>query len=222
MDLDVLKLSKSRLFEGFTPDDVVVVLRACEERLRIAGEDLFVEGEPGGSIFIIQAGKVEVYKHIVGDVDRVLETLGSSDVLGEVTFIDAAARSASARTVEPSEFFELTRQGFERVRQERPVIAATFFRNIANILGQRLRTTTELYKDSVAFAMDAVGAASLNLKILSEELRRVRVSLSGGGQIEGRLIQVDHHPAGYSIIIKNLAERLVFVPYHAVQCIEPM
>lgn len=213
-------INKWRLFADMAADDANVIIESCEQRMLMTGEDLFLEGDMDDAMWIVQTGRVEIFKNIRGDVDRTLASLGPGDVIGEMSFIDTSRRSAGARTSEPSEFLVLTRCAFQRVQKERPEIAAGFYRNLASIVADRLRTTTELYRESVAFSIEATGAGGLKLTALSEELRPVVVYLSGGLSLTGRILQMDHSPAGYTIVLKDKSGRLSIIPYHAILRIE--
>ncbi len=214
------KLNRGRLFAELIPEDADVLLEACEERNLVGGEELFHENDPGDSLFIVQSGRVDIFKNIRGDVDRSLASFGPGDIIGEMSFIDGARRSATARTTESSEFLVLSRQSFGRVQKERPDIAAMFFRNMAGIVASRLRTTNELYREAVAFSIEATGAHTLNLKALADELRPVTLHLAGGQVVTGRILQMDHHAAGYTVVLKLENDRLTIVPYHAIQRID--
>ena len=214
------KLNRWRLFAELTSDDANVVLAACEDRILVGGEELFHENDAGDSLFIVNSGRVDIFKNIRGDVDRSLASFGPGDVIGEMSFIDGARRSATARTTESSEFLVLSRASFAKVQKEHPDIAAAFFRNMAAIVAARLRTTNELYREAVAFGIEATGAHTLNLKALAEELRRVTIHLSGGQAVNGRILQMDHHAAGYTVVLKLENDRLTVVPYHAIQRID--
>lgn len=220
MDTPATNLTKWRLFADLAAPDADYILRACEHRMLVGGEELFHENDAGDSMFIVQSGRVEVFKSIRGDVDRALASLGPGDVIGELSFIDGARRSATARTSEPSEFYELSRAHFASVQRDRPEVAAGFYRNMAAIVSARLRTTNELYRESVAFGLEATGAGALHLKALAEELRSVTLHLAGGVAISGRILQMDHHPAGTTLVLKDKTERITVVPYHAIQRIE--
>ena len=205
------KLNRWRLFAELTSEDADVVLDACEERNLVGGEELFRENDPGDSLFIVQSGRVDIFKNIRGDVDRSLASFGPGDVIGEMSFIDGARRSATARTTEASEFLVLSRQSFAKVQRERPDIAAAFFRNMAGIVASRLRTTNELYREAVAYGIEATGAHTLS---------PVMLHLAGGQSVAGRILQMDHHAAGYTVVLKLDSERLTIVPYHAIQRID--
>jgi CRP/FNR family cyclic AMP-dependent transcriptional regulator len=214
------KLNRWRLFAELTSEDAQVVVKACEERILVGGEELFHENDAGDSLFIVQSGRVDIFKNIRGDVDRSLASFGPGDVIGEMSFIDGARRSATARTTESSEFLVLSRQNFARLQRERPDIAAAFFRNMAAIVAARLRTTNELYREAVAFGIEATGAHTLNLKTMAEDLRQVTLHLSSGSAVSGRILQMDHHAAGYTVVLKLENDKLTVVPYHAIQRID--
>jgi len=218
--MQLIELEKCRIFADLAAEDVDVIVATCENRILLTGEELFSEGESGDSLWIIRSGRVDVYKNIRGDIDRNLASMGPGDVIGDMSFIDQSRRSAGARTVEPSEFLVLTRSAFLSVQKERPEIAAGFYRNLSVILAARMRATTELYRESVAFSIEATGAGRLNLMALSEELRPVTVYLSGGLSTIGLILQMDSSPAGYTLVIKEKSGRIAIIPYHAVQRIE--
>jgi CRP/FNR family cyclic AMP-dependent transcriptional regulator len=214
------RLNRSRLFAALDPADADVIVTACEERILVGGEELFHESDTGDSLFIVEGGRVDIFKNIRGDVDRSLASFGPGDVLGEMSFIDGARRSATARTTEASKFLALSRESFARVQKRHPAIAAAFFHNMAAIVAARLRTTNELYREAVAFGIEAAGAHTLNLKTLADELRRVTLHLGGGQHVSGRILQMDHHAAGYTVVLKMQDEKLTVIPYHAIQRID--
>jgi hypothetical protein len=114
----------------------------------------------------------------------------------------------------------LSRTGFERVHRDRPDVAVVFYRNLAAIMASRLRTTNDLYRESVIFGMEATGASTLKLADIVEELRPTTLHLSGGISITGRLLQMDHNAAGYTLVLKDAGGKLTIVPYHAIQRID--
>src|SRR5712691_4967496 len=214
------KLNRWRLFAELTSEDANVVLNACEERILVGGEELFHENDAGDSLFIVQSGRVDIFKNIRGDVDRSLASFGPGDVIGEMSFIDGARRSATARTTESSEFVVLSRQNFARVQHERPDIAAAFFRNMADRKSTRLNSSHSQISYAVAFGIEATGAHTLNLKSMAEDLRRVTLHLGSGTAVSGRILQMDHHAAGYTVVLKMENDKLTVVPYHAIQRID--
>ena len=220
MNAEIGNLTKWRLFANLAAEDVRFLAQACEERTLVGGEDVFHESDEGDSMWIVESGRVDIIKKIRGDVERVLASFGPGDILGEMSFIDGSRRSATARTAQVSEFLVMNTKAFAGVLKERPAVAAAFFQNICAILASRVRTTNELYREAVRFSLDATGARILNLGALSEEMKQVTVHLLGGAQVRGLILQVDANPSGYTLVIKDLQDRLTLVPYHAIQRIE--
>ncbi len=70
------------------------------ERHFEAGETIFREGDPADYAYLIHSGRVEILKE-TGDGPLALAVLEAGDMFGEMGVLDAAARSATARAVEP-------------------------------------------------------------------------------------------------------------------------
>ena len=210
----------SRLFAGMTPADVAVVLSACEERVLVGGEVLAAEGDPGDALVLVRSGRVEIFKTIRGDVDRVIGSVGAGDVIGAMSFVDGARHPAGARTTEASVLAVLSRAAFERVRRERPDVAAPLYRNVAAVLAANLRFTLALYRDAVEAQLEVAGASALGLRNLVEELRPLTLHLVGGASLSGRLLQMDQSAFGSTLVLKDASGRLTIVPYHAIQRID--
>lgn len=92
------------------------------------------EGKPGLGLFIITAGKVEVYRG-TGDRKQSLNILGMGSILGEMSLIDNQPRSASVVTLEPTECLLITRDSFHTLVQKHPQTAWC----IAQVLAERFR-----------------------------------------------------------------------------------
>src|SRR5258708_37357351 len=96
------KLNRSRLFAELTSADAAFLLTTREKRILVAGEELFHENDPGDSLFIVQSGRVDIFKKIRGDVDCSLASVGPGELIGGMSFIDGARQPASAPITEAS------------------------------------------------------------------------------------------------------------------------
>jgi CRP/FNR family cyclic AMP-dependent transcriptional regulator len=215
-----VELHQVPLFAGISRAQIGSVLDACKMQTFLVGDEIFAEGDAGRALWIIEAGNVEVYKTIRGNVDRVLATFAPGSVFGEMSFLDGSRRSASARATEPTNVLMLEREAFDRVAEEHPRVAATFFGGLATVMAQRLRMTNEAYKQSVAAYMEVTGAAALTIHRLVEDLRFVTIHLSGGSAVKGTLLELHHQPQGWSLVIKDEEGTISLVPYQAVARIE--
>lgn len=64
-----------------------------------AGELIFNEGDPGDEAYVIESGRVSIYKN-VNDAEVVLGELGANGIFGEMALIDGQPRMASAAAIE--------------------------------------------------------------------------------------------------------------------------
>lgn len=103
-----------------------------------AGEMIFRQGDPGEHMYIIQAGKVEVYLPTPKG-EKSLAFFGSGDFFGEMAIIDHAPRSAFARAAEETRVIMLDERTFDLHVQSNPAIVRKILKNMSN----RLRDTNQ-------------------------------------------------------------------------------
>ncbi len=107
-----------------TPDAVLAeVAELLEEVALDADAVVFRQGDPGDSLYLIVRGKVQVE-----DSDRVLRQMGAREVFGEMALLDNEPRSASVRTIEPSQLLRLAQITFYELLADRPEIATGIIR----------------------------------------------------------------------------------------------
>jgi CRP/FNR family cyclic AMP-dependent transcriptional regulator len=123
-------LSKVDLFEALSTADLRRVRVAGKELQFPAGEELTVQGKPGGRFFLILDGEVEIS---VGG--RRLRTFGPGDYLGEISVIDGEPRSASAVATTPVSTWSLASWNFRPLLRTYPSVAE----KIMLLLCKRLR-----------------------------------------------------------------------------------
>ena len=95
---------------------------------------IFNEGDLGDCMYIIHQGDVKIHKG-----DTVLAILKEKEVFGELSLLDAEARSASATTNSPCILFRINQEPFYELIESRPEVARGFIK----ILCQRLRAQNE-------------------------------------------------------------------------------
>jgi CRP-like cAMP-binding protein len=115
------------------------------------GEIIFSENMDCDGMYIIDAGRVRVFKTVVSDTGNTeveLCVLGPKSMFGEMAMIDNSPRSASVQAVEPTECTVITRQIFEDQLHHIPPWLVTLIRVLVKRLretNEKLRTTVEKY-----------------------------------------------------------------------------
>ncbi len=110
-----------------------------------AGATLFRENDPGGVMYLIRDGRVELW---VTDEERAkvpVDTLHAGDFFGELTLLDGGLRSTSATALEDLDCLALERKPFVDLLARRPEMAL----DLLAALVKRIRKTDELLKHRV-------------------------------------------------------------------------
>ncbi len=101
--------------------------------------DIFKEGEEGSAMYIIKAGSVLIY-HIDEDEEiEEVKTLGPNDFFGEMALISNKPRNASARCLEETEVFKLTKNDFMNLLATTPGMANIISQEFINRLKENQR-----------------------------------------------------------------------------------
>jgi CRP-like cAMP-binding protein len=120
------------------------------------GEDLIVEDEAGNSLFIIVSGEVEV---LTGDGRRSkhIATLGPTAVVGEMSLMTGARRSATVRALSHLRALEISDAALA------PIVAATpdLVDRFAIVLKSRQAELDRAYGAGPFSLLDQGGFASL-------------------------------------------------------------
>ncbi len=100
-----------------------------------AGEILFTKGERGDRMYLVKSGQIDVKVE-----ERLLETIGPGELLGEMALIDQSHRSATAVASVESEVIGINEGRFLRLIEKQPGFALELLR----IVCSRLRAMDRL------------------------------------------------------------------------------
>lgn len=95
-----------------------------------AGSTVFREGEPGDAMYVILEGEVELR---IGD--KIVETLGSGEIFGEMALIDGAPRIATTVAKTECKLVPVAQKRFLFMVQQTPY----FSLQIMRVIVERLR-----------------------------------------------------------------------------------
>lgn len=135
--------------------------RRCVVRPVPAGHVLFTTGEECRGLYMIESGRVRIYRTDPAGREQVLHIEGPGRTVAELPMFDGGPYPASAVTIEDCNLVFLPRAAFEFLYRSQPDIAHAIIR----ALGRRLRhlvhlTETLAFRDVAArLAMLLVGYA---------------------------------------------------------------
>jgi CRP-like cAMP-binding protein len=101
------------------------------------GEVVFRENEPGAEMFIVQVGRVEIFREIDGQ-HRFSRELEKGDFFGEMSLLEGIPRTATAQVLEDAELIVINGATFDQMIKSNIEIAVRMLRK----LSMRLRETT--------------------------------------------------------------------------------
>lgn len=94
------------------------------------GTTVFRQGDPGGSMYVIRAGKVRVLKEAHGR-QRVVTTLGPGDFFGEMAVVMGRPRTATAEVLEEAELLKVPAAKLEEMVAQSGEVAIRLIRHLA-------------------------------------------------------------------------------------------
>lgn len=103
------------------------------------GNVLIREGKAVDCVYIVLDGKLSVTVKVLGD--REVARLGSGEIVGEMSFVDARPPSATVTALEDSVIFSIPRQALQNKLDRDTGFAARFYHALAVFLSDRLRST---------------------------------------------------------------------------------
>lgn len=128
--------------DAFEPDH-----RSCLESAALPitlarGQHLLRKGEPGGDLYIVESGYLEVVDPRVTP-EVVLDRVEAGELIGEVAFLDDSPRSADVRAGEDSRVLRWPRDDVRALLDRDPSLAACFFRALALRAARRVRSVVD-------------------------------------------------------------------------------
>ena len=138
MDVFVKLLSMAKCLKGFGVEDLRNLLGIASKAIWKEGDHVFLEGDQGRDMFIICAGKVNIWRKN-GTEKISLANLAEGESFGEMGLIRGGARSASASAMSQTIALRINHEKLYQV----PSTAALFYRNLARELAEKLNVAND-------------------------------------------------------------------------------
>lgn len=126
----------------FNPDEFRALF-GYMQRLDVSeGHRLISQGEETPGLYLIERGRVTVYRELSNGRSLRLRTMGAGTSVGEIGLYSGGPASATVLADVPSEIYLLSTGNLKRMESQDPALASKFHRYIIQLLGQRLQNTT--------------------------------------------------------------------------------
>ena len=137
----ILLLKNSDIFKNCSEIDLIEIASICSEIQVDKNITLFKKGDAGNCMYFIHSGSVSIH-----DGEHQLAVLSENEIFGELSLLDAEARSASATTLTDCIFLKIEQEAFYDVVAVNTDILKGIMRTLCRRLREQDRITVEMKK----------------------------------------------------------------------------
>jgi len=143
MDTTVKKIHTIPLFSGLNEEELTKITAISQKKAYKKGELIFNEGDVGDGFYIIETGKIKIFKLSFGGKEQILHIYGPGKPFGEVPVFTGKNFPATAQAVVGSTLIFFPRKDFIAHITANPSLAL----NMLAVLSMRLREFTVMVEN---------------------------------------------------------------------------
>jgi uncharacterized membrane protein len=133
------------LFQLLDDEERAALAAEMDQEHYLKGQLIYEQGDKGGTMSLVQSGRVELFLHDKQGERVPLEVIEPGGLFGELSLLDNRDRSASAKALEETDLLIVDRDDLRLLIKSHPDAAI----DIMAILGARLRESNFLIRDRV-------------------------------------------------------------------------
>ena len=200
----VQTLRKIPLFQRLSPSQIQQILGVCQPRWFDPGETVCATGTPADEMYILLSGSLGV----VTEEGMLVATLTPVTTVGEMGMVPRQVRRATVQTLDTSNVLVVRRSAFEPILGSDETLAAHIYRNIVDILADKIVQDNVRTRDYLVEKVRQEGRIrdfrkradlALDLVVSEAGMERARAQ----ALVEER---VDHSPRMRVLIVDDEAE----------------
>ena len=124
-------LGDIEIFRSLSPAQLAALAGLAKPLTLETGETLFDAGSQGISLFIIQAGVLEVHRPLASNQYEALGRVGPGEYIGEVSLLSGSPHQVSALALVHCRALELPRSALEQLVRDDPDVLETLKKSVA-------------------------------------------------------------------------------------------
>lgn len=158
------------IFGQLTDGDVEWLAKNGKRKRVTKSTVLIRQGVPVESLYIVLEGELSV---VQGKSKREIARLGSGEMAGEMSFVDARPPSATVSAHVDSVVYTIPRRVLGDALEKNPGFGARFYKSVATFLSDRLRKATDAtYDDELdESVLDTVDRAGARFNMLARQVQ---------------------------------------------------
>ncbi len=127
-------LGETMMFEGLPAEQLQELAQVAIAQSYHKGEMIFHQGDDGNGFFLVQSGRVKVFKLSTDGREQILHIFAEGDHFAEVPALDGDCFPASAAALETTTVLFFPRQAFLNLLEQRPTLAINLLKSFARHL----------------------------------------------------------------------------------------
>lgn len=132
-------LRSLEIFKDLRDRELGYLVSALHSRTYREGEVIFVSGDIGRALFVLESGSVELTRPASAGKPHVLYHLKPGDFFGEMALLESLPRTATATATEKTHLHLLYKSKLDALLHAEPRIGVTIMSHLARLLSARLR-----------------------------------------------------------------------------------
>jgi CRP/FNR family transcriptional regulator, dissimilatory nitrate respiration regulator len=131
------------LFTGLSEEQLQELALIVVDQAFRRGQTIFLEGDEGSGFYVVNTGKVKIFKLSPDGKEQILHIFGPGEPFAEVPVFAGQRFPANAEALEDSRLFFFPRATFLNLIRQHPSLAL----NMLSVLSRRLRQLAGLVED---------------------------------------------------------------------------
>ena len=136
-------LKKVPLFATLDAEQIREVISRTSVVHAEPGQEIFADGASGDAMYVVIVGEVDIVKKVPTGGSKVLASLSSRSVFGEMSLLTEDVRSAGAVAKAKCSLLKIDRGSFRERLAKNDLVALKMTAHLASIMAGRLRAMDE-------------------------------------------------------------------------------
>ncbi len=132
--------SKVSIFSNLNDDELLEIIKMTGHREFQKGETIFLEGDVANTLYLINTGKIKIYKVTKDGKQQILHILGEGDFFGELNLLKSGYYNFDAEAIGKTRLCTITKDQLRSLVLARPEIGL----KILEVVGDRLSDVESL------------------------------------------------------------------------------
>jgi len=107
-----MELKSFKIFRGLSEPALAKISKIVEEKRFSKGDIIFEEDTDSDALYLIEKGKIEIFKRLSGDGTKTLAILTEGSQFGEMSLFEDKTRMAAARAIIDTVLFSIKKKEF--------------------------------------------------------------------------------------------------------------